>query len=306
MTDALDKDESETTPITTAAESDVNSASEPNSLTDEARAQLQQVQNQTTQQDSQATEPSRRQGRSRRSRQGSRRRNESWRELYADNSVPRVVYERRQGSSAHSRAYLKKALCLYSDRAQVFFENNYERVNTNLIISTLVVEAIGGEKFALQVSELLENKFSELETELTRAVDELKRIAREKGIPEDCQVPSYDHKRHYEPPLHTPHSIRFLDLVSLFDRFVARVEGAWINKVICSQTRKTLISTWEKRLVKFVQELHKLRNDSMETARGAGFGPRAKAIADQIRNEQHATLVQEDVQTNNADDTPEK
>lgn len=38
----------------------------------------------------------------------------------------------------------------------------------------------------------------------------------------------------------------------------------------------------------FVQELQLLRNEALETARGAGYGPRAKAIADQIRNEQNA------------------
>ncbi len=235
-----------------------------------------------------------------------RRRREPRRELYADASVPRVIYERRQGTTAHSRAYLKKALCLYSDRAQVFFENNYERVNTNLIVSTLVVEAIGGEKFALQIAEMLDSKFSALENEMMRAVNELKRIANEKGIPEESQVPSYDHKRNYEPPLHTPQSVQFMTIVSLFDRIVARVEGAWINKVVSSQTRKALISNWEKRLVRFVQELQQLRNEAMETARGAGYGPRAKAIADQVRSEQKAELVQEDVETNSTDDTPEK
>lgn len=64
-------------------------------------------------------------------------------ELYGDKTVPRIRRERRYGGSSHSRAYLKKALCLYSDRAQVFFENNYERVNADLIVSTLVLEAVG-------------------------------------------------------------------------------------------------------------------------------------------------------------------
>lgn len=236
----------------------------------------------------------------------SRRRRDSGGELYADASVPRVVYERRQGTTSRSRAYLKKSLCLYSDRAQVFFENNYERVNTNLIVSTLVVEAVGGEKLALQVADLLEGKFSSLENEMMRAVNELKRIAKEKGIPEESQVPAYDHKRTYEPPLHTPQSVQFMTLVSLFDRIVARVEGAWINKVVSSQTRKALISTWEKRLVRFVQELQKIRNDSMNTARSAGFGARAKAIADMVRDEQKTEMEQKDVETNSTDDTPEK
>lgn len=252
------------------------------------------------------TGQTRRQPRTRRQGRAPGDRRAARRELYADASVPRVRYERRLGTTAHSRAYLKKALCLYSDRAQVFFENNYERVNANLIVSTLVVEAVGGENFAVQVAQTIEEKFSALENEMMRALNELKRIAKEKGIPEDSQIPSYDHKRNYEPPLHTPQSAQFMTIVSLFDRIVARAEGAWINKVISSQTRKALISTWEKRLIAFVRDLQQLRNDAMETARGAGFGQRAKAIADQVRNEKQPELEQKDVATSDVDDNPEK
>ena len=58
--------------------------------------------------------------------------------------------------------------------------------------------------------------------------------------------------------------------------------------------------------MRFVQELQKIRNDSMDTARSAGFGARAKAIADMVRDEQKPEMEQKDVETNSTDDTPEK
>lgn len=228
------------------------------------------------------------------------------RQLYADADVPRVTYEERYGSMARSRAYLKRALCLYSDRAQIFFERNYEQVNQSLVVCTLVIEAVGGLTFAGQIAEQIEQRFAALENEMMTAIDELKRIANEKGIPENLQVPAYDHKRNYVPPLHTPQSSQFMTLVSLFDRLIARVEGAWINKALGSQTRKTLISSWERKLIVFVRSLQRLRIDAIRGARQAGFGARASAIDTQVRNESKQELISTDIQTNDSDNTPEK
>ena len=222
-----------------------------------------------------------------------RRARRTTRHLYADDSVPRVLYERRYGSTSRSRAYLIKALTLYSDQAQIFFENNYETVNTCLIVSTLVVEAVGGLSVALHVGETLEKKFSDMETEMVQAVEGLEKVANEKGIAPQDQVPAYDHARQYEPPLHTPQSAQFMTLVSLYDRIVARADGAWINKIISSQTRKTLIQAWRKQLVNFVRQLQQLRRDALQEAHKAGFGARADAIDTQARNETKAPIISE-------------
>lgn len=304
MTAPTDKNDSETAKVETKAQEIVASESQPQASSSSEQPSL----TKPAEEKSASNTVRRRKGRriTARNKASRRIRGTSPRSIYADESVPRVVYEDRYGNTARSRAYLKKALCLYSDRAQVFFENNYERVNMSLIVSTLVVEAIGGDKFAVQISETLEKKFATMEEEMMKAISELRRIANEKGIAEADQIPAYDHKRHYEPPLHTPQSAQFMTLVSLFDRFVARVEGAWINKVVSSQTRKALITAWEKRLIQFVLELHKLRMDSLKQAREVGFGARANAIDAQVRNEQKQKLTREDVKTTQDDNNPEK
>ena len=228
------------------------------------------------------------------------------REMYADKTVPRIRSERRYGGSSHSRAYLKQALCLYSDRAQIFFENNYERVNMSLIVSTLVIEAIGGTKLAEEISLRLEKEFRELETQMIASIKELQRIATVKGIAEDQQVPAYDHKRFYEPPLHTPHSAQFMTVVQLFDRLISRAEGCWINHIMSAQTRKNIVRSWEKNLSQFVQDLHQIRLQAINQARKTGFGQRAAAIEAKVRRE-HADdrLEKTDLATTRKDNKPE-
>ncbi|MDO4937648.1 MAG: hypothetical protein Q4E62_07005, partial [Sutterellaceae bacterium] len=183
-------------------------------------------------------------------------------EPYGDKAVPRVVAHRRYGGSSHSRAFLREDLYLYSDRAQIFFERNYERVNMSLIVSTLVTEAIGGVDLAEKISAHIAERFRALEVEMMAALKELKRVANEKNIPEDRQVPAYDNKRNYNPPLHTPHSAQFMTVVTLFDRIVARAEGCWINRIMSPQTRRNLITAWEGKLIKFVRELYDIRTEA--------------------------------------------
>ena len=227
------------------------------------------------------------------------------REMFADKSVPRIRAERRYGGSSHSRAYLKQALCLYSDRAQIFFENNYERVNMNLIVSTLVIEAMGGTDLAEEVSLRLEKEFRDLETQMINSIKELQRIATAKGIPEDKQVPAYDHKRFYEPPLHTPHSAQFMTVVQLFDRLISRAEGCWINHVMSPQTRKNVVQSWEKKLVKFVRDLNDIRTQAVAQARKKGYGQRAATIEENVRRQQaNEHLEKKDVATTTADAKP--
>lgn len=167
-------------------------------------------------------------------------------EMYGDKSVPRVRYERRVGGSSHSRAYLKRDYSLYSDKAQLFFESHYESVNMSLIVSTLVIEAVGGPELAQKVSDEIEGEFRKLEQEMMTTLGELSRIAAEKGIPSEKQVPAYDHLRTYTPPVHTPHSVQFMTVTTLFDRIVSRCEGCWINQIMSADTKARITSSWSK------------------------------------------------------------
>ena len=219
-------------------------------------------------------------------------------EMYGDKSVPRVRYERRVGGSSHSRAYLKRDYSLYSDKAQLFFESHYESVNMSLIVSTLVIEAVGGPELAQKVSDEIEGEFRKLEQEMMTTLGELSRIAAEKGIPSEKQVPAYDHLRTYTPPVHTPHSVQFMTVTTLFDRIVSRCEGCWINQIMSADTKARITSSWSKKLKKFVMEIYQIRQEALKQARKAGFAKRAAAIDERVHRE-HAneTLGKADVTT---------
>lgn len=212
------------------------------------------------------------------------RRRES-RRIYADRSVPRIRPERRFGGSSHSRAYLKESLSLYSDEAQQLFEENYERVNMNLIYSTLVIEAVGGTDLAERTVAAIEKEFSGLERRMIKALEALKKSAQEKGFDADELIAAYDHKRFYEPPMHTPLSSEFITVVSLYDRVVARADGCWLKHVIDTKIRNDMVEHFTRLIGKLIRTIDSIRSQANREARSRGFGKRASAIETQIRRE---------------------
>lgn len=223
------------------------------------------------------------------------------RKPYGDESVPRIRQERRFGGSSHSRAYFKQDLCLYSDRAQLVFERNYENVNQSLIISTLVVDAMGGSELSDKVSTHISSLFQVMEQELMQAITELKRVSDMRKIPAEKQVPAYDHKRFYNPPIHTPQSIQFTNLITLFDRLIARTEGCWLNHLMDTPTYKTVISTWERKIRQFINQLYNIRREALAEARNTGYGRRADQIEVEVRRQQREEKMESrDVATTGA------
>ena len=197
---------------------------------------------------------------------------------YADKDMPRILPEARTAEHGYSRAYLKQPVSLYSNRAQRFLEANYERNDQTLIVATLVVEDIGKPDLIDETYEKLNKLFSDMERELINSLKELKKGMDAKGIPESQQVPAYDHKRRYEPPLHTPFSSQYLSLIMLYDRLVARCEGAWVNGLISSQDRRNVLDQWEQALRDFGRQLYQIRAEAMKKARMSGHRQSAAQI----------------------------
>lgn len=202
---------------------------------------------------------------------------------YADASVPRVQREVRRAPMDYSRAYLKQPIDLASDRAQRLFESTYERTDQTLVVATLVIEAIGRPELIDQTYETLHNLFDNMEQQLMKCLDALKAGMDKKKIPEALQVAAYDHKRTYEAPIHTPFSSRFISIITLFDRVVARTEAAWVNRLLDSASKRDMITKWDQAVRSFITELGRVRNNAMRQAKDTGHRQDALEIEQRVR-----------------------
>lgn len=202
---------------------------------------------------------------------------------YADSSVPRVQREVRRQPMDYSRAYLKQPIDLASDRAQRLFESTYERTDQTLVVATLVIEAIGRPELIDQTNAQLHKLFDDMEQKLMKCLDALKDGMDKKKIPEALQVAAYDHKRTYEAPIHTPFSSRFISIITLFDRVVARTEAAWVNRLLDSASKRDMISKWDQAVRGFITELGRVRNEAMRRAKDTGHRQDALEIEQRVR-----------------------
>ena len=215
---------------------------------------------------------------------------------YADPEVPRIQPLQRRGAADFSRAYLKKEFFVYSNAAQNFFERNYEPVDRTLIVTSAIYTLTGGREAGDAAVAKMHELFTSVQQMLEEAIANTQQVLKEGGVT-DGEVSSYDHKRFYTPPVHTPLAMRFLSIVSLYDRLIARIESCWINGIIDDHGRQSTLGHWNAEMMKAVRQVFAIRAEAWNLARTTGHAQQAKAIEQKVarENEQEKGLVGKDV-----------
>lgn len=215
---------------------------------------------------------------------------------YADPEVPRIQPLQRRGAADFSRAYLKKEFFVYSNAAQNFFERNYEPVDRTLIVTSAIYTLTGGREAGDAAVAKMHEHFTSVQQMLEEAIANTQQVLKEGGVT-DGEVSSYDHKRFYTPPVHTPLAMRFLSIVSLYDRLIARIESCWINGIIDDHGRQSTLGHWNAEMTKAVRQVFAIRAEAWNLARNTGHAQQAKAIEQKVarENEQEKGLVGKDV-----------
>ena len=170
----------------------------------------------------------------------------------------------------------------YSDAAQQFFERNFQWVDRSLLVISLVGGILGGPDLAKKYTQEAEDRCGALHAQLSKSVEELRRVMEKKGIPQEAQIPGYDHKRLYKPAIHSPQAMQFVALTRLLDQLIARIEGAWINGVIDAEQRQNMIRAWLDAGRKYVASLQNLRAQTMQEALNAGKRQEARMIEQRV------------------------
>lgn len=228
-----------------------------------------------------------RQGAARQARGADRsnRRTRTERVRYVDETVPRVRREMRRATEDYSYAYCTAPTYVYSDAAQQFFERNFQWTDRSLLVISLVCGAIGGADLARKYTQEAEKLGKNLQANIMRAIEGIKKLMNAREIPEETQVPGYDHKRLYQPAVHSPQAMQFITITGLLDRIVARIEGAWINGVIDADQRSRMIRGWTEECRRYVTSMQELRTRTMQEALNAGKRQEARIIEQRVEKD---------------------
>lgn len=213
------------------------------------------------------------------------RRTRTERVRYVDETVPRVRREMRRATEDYSYAYCTAPTYVYSDAAQQFFERNFQWTDRSLLVISLVCGAIGGADLARKYTQEAEKLGKNLQANIMRAIEGIKKLMNAREIPEETQVPGYDHKRLYQPAVHSPQAMQFITITGLLDRIVARIEGAWINGVIDADQRSRMIRGWTDECRRYVTSMQELRTRTMQEALNAGKRQEARIIEQRVEKD---------------------
>lgn len=220
---------------------------------------------------------------------------------YVDQDVPTLKRQERNRPSDYSRAYLLKPVIIYSDAAQRYFERYYEQTDQNLIVVTLVLEIIGNAELVQRIDRTLQESFKAIKSLLIDFIGKLQAASPQ----DENQIASYDHKREYQLPLHTPYSSEFITIVELFDRVNARLDAAWVNGKISSEMRRQQVRDWLRAINDFARGIYELRRSALLEARQRGKGQDARRIEQHARVEAARSKQQVEEQSESAESKDE-
>ena len=142
-----------------------------------------------------------------------------------------LQYEPRHKSEDFSKAYLREKVYLDTDQAQRLFENCYDDINVSFSILATVLRRYDKDAFNRTektiIAELtrIQEHFRKGLTDVASSLDECVKE-------ENRRVAFHDHEREYVVPIHTPYSLRYITCVTLYDKYVSRLNAALITGIV--------------------------------------------------------------------------
>lgn len=184
-----------------------------------------------------------------------------------------VKYEPRHKSEDYSKAYLKESVHLDSDQAQRLFENCYDDINISFSILATVYRRFDPKGF-LETEKKFVSDLSRIQEHFRQGINDVAVSLNECVKEENRRVAFHDHEREYVVPINTPYSLRFVTCLTLYDRYVSRLNAALITGIIdydgfdeCLKSSGDVLQKFRKDVILLRHRLMKeLRSKSGEKA----------------------------------------
>lgn len=205
-----------------------------------------------------------------------------------------LQYEPRHKSEDFSKAYLRERVYIDSDQAQRLFENSYDDVNVSFSILTTVLRRFDKPAF-LKAEKKINDDITQIEEHYRKGLTDVATSLNECVKEENRRVAFHDHEREYVVPIHTPYSLRYITCVTLFDKYVSRLNAALITGIIDYDSFDACLKAASGILQNFRHEVIRMRHDLMRELRNRSGRKTEVSRAEQIA--EHSAR-QEKVETN--------
>lgn len=192
-----------------------------------------------------------------------------------------LQYEPRHKSEDFSKAYIRERVFLDSDQAQRLFENCYDEVNVSFSIMTTVLRRFDKPAF-LTAEKKINADITQIQDHYRKGLTDVATSLNECVKEENRRVAYHDHEREYTVPIHTPYSLRFITCVTLFDKYVSRLNAALITGIIDYDSFDACLKAASGILQNFRHEVVMMRHSLIRDLRSRSGRKTEVARAEQI------------------------
>lgn len=169
-------------------------------------------------------------------------------------------------------------LPLKSDPATRVFENTFEPAQNSFFhLQVILPRTSALDTTVLETTmEYVDNKFTEIESEMQAAMDRLIVLKNDCGARTARQ---YVHAENLTVQVMTPMFERFLSLIIRMDEIMQLVDSLWFARRLNDRQRAEVINQWRNRLVRFNREIFLLKQRASGYAEKVRSAERARGNA---------------------------
>ncbi|WP_207462134.1 hypothetical protein [Azospirillum sp. SYSU D00513] len=175
-----------------------------------------------------------------------------------------------------STPYLEKPLQIRSLQAQQIEQRGLQKTIDSMYIIDIIMRIVADPDEVDAVTKIITETLSAEGKELKAEIDRLRSVARDAGV---SSTLSYNDERARVFAITTPHAMRLVKLVELFDEMMGLVDVLYLAGEIGGTAKVDAAHRWQKRIIRLFNKVITLEQRARLSAQNRGKGAEVNAAA---------------------------
>jgi|AntRauTorcE11898_2_1112593.scaffolds.fasta_scaffold06330_1 hypothetical protein len=165
-----------------------------------------------------------------------------------------------------SRPSLSQTVTLNTPCAQRVYNRVFSEVVRNLYSLGVITHVLSNDdSTADELNEIVKSRFDSLKEKLDDEVKRLNTVRDDAGV---TAIPGYTEPQSIENDVTSPMAFHFINLLQTLDKVVTLLDSLWLTEEIDVKQKLRMEYMWQKRLLKFSNQLRELNNRARKASKG--------------------------------------
>ena len=171
-----------------------------------------------------------------------------------------------------SRPSLSQTVTLNTPCAQRVYNRVFAEVARNLYSLGVITHVLSDDDtIAEELDGIVKSRFDSLKEKLDDEVKRLNTVRDDAGV---TAIPRYTEPQSIENDVTSPMAFHFISLLQTLDKVVTLLDSLWLTEEIDVKQKLRMEYMWQKRLLKFSNQLRELNNRARKASKGSSAQPK--------------------------------